>query len=211
MEENNLKDCCSNEVKISPAAKKGFLSGILYGLIPHVFCIAFVLFSIIGATTGALLFKNFLLIPYFFQFLIALSFVSATISAIFYLKRNGILSWQGVRRKKGYLGILYGTTLAVNLLFFFVVFPAVANIGSVSQVAATTENPNSLALLTIAVDIPCSGHAPIVIGEVKGLIGVNDVKFELPNIFKISYDKEKTSPLAILSLKIFKTFKATIK
>ncbi|MFA5084259.1 MAG: hypothetical protein WC475_02670 [Candidatus Paceibacterota bacterium] len=213
MAETNQKDCCRKKAGNKPgSADKGFLAGIFYGLIPHTFCIAFVVFSVIGAATGTLLFKRFLLFPYFFQFLVFLSFLSATISALVYLKRNGILSWRGAKRKWKYLGILYGTTIFINLLFFFVIFPAVANLGSASKtVSSAGDFQSSLASLTLAVDIPCSGHAPLVINELKGIIGVDSVKFKLPNLFEISYDSARTSPITIISLDIFKTFKAIIK
>ena len=101
MEETSKKkkDCCS-AAESNVKDKRGLLAGIVYGLLPHSFCIAFVVFSAIGATTGALVFKKFLLVSYFFQILVLVSFVFATISAVIYLKRNGILSWQGIKRSR---------------------------------------------------------------------------------------------------------------
>jgi hypothetical protein len=49
------KNCC--EKTDSKSDKKGFISGILYDLIPHTFCIAFIIFTILGATTATALFE----------------------------------------------------------------------------------------------------------------------------------------------------------
>lgn len=205
---NKKNDCCSSvEGGAERKDKKGLLAGIVYGLLPHSFCIAFVVFSVIGATTGALIFKRFLLIPYFFQILVLISFVFATISAIIYLKRNGILSWQGIKRKQRYLTILYGTTILVNLLFFFIVFPAVANVSFGKQVSAAEAGAN----LTLEVQIPCSGHASLIMGELKKLDGIGNVKFRMPNLFDVSYNPQKTTPEKIAGLEIFKEFKVVVK
>jgi len=107
-------NCCQPSRKNKPA---GFLPGLFYGLLPHAFCIAFVAFSVVGATAFASFFKKFLLVPYFFQLLVATSLVFATISAVLYLKKNNDLSWMGVRRNKRYLMVLFGITISVNLLF----------------------------------------------------------------------------------------------
>jgi len=68
-----IKDCCrSNQ---TGRKDKSFFQGVLYGILPHSFCIAFVILSIIGATAVATIFRKFLLLPYFFEMLIGLSFV----------------------------------------------------------------------------------------------------------------------------------------
>ena len=69
-----------------------FKSGLLAGLLSHSFCIAFIIFSVLGATTATYLLRPFLLNPYFFYILIALSFVFASASAFIYFKRQGIIS-----------------------------------------------------------------------------------------------------------------------
>jgi len=58
---NNQKTCCQKETK-----NKGFFAGILYGILPHTFCIAFIILSTLGATTATFLLKPLLLTPYFF-------------------------------------------------------------------------------------------------------------------------------------------------
>ena len=106
-------DCCTNKTE---ERKGGFLKGLGYGLMPHIFCIAFVVFTVLGSTVATTLLRPLMLNSYFFYLLIALSFAFATISAIIYLKRDGTLSFMGMKRKWKYLTILYGTTVSVNLL-----------------------------------------------------------------------------------------------
>ena len=207
---NNIeKNCCHREAaNNSKTNKKGFFRGIIYGLLPHSFCILFIVFSAFGATVGAVFFKKFLLIPYLFPFLICLSFVFATLSAVIYLKRDGSLSIKNIQRRWKYLSILYGTTLLINLLFFYVVFPVVANLDFSNRHIVVDNNFSSLIL---EVDIPCSGHAPLITDEIKKVSGVKDVNFKLPNLFEITYNSTKASQEKILSLDIFKIYKAVIK
>jgi len=116
--------------------------------------------------------------------------------------------------------ILYGTTIGINLLLFTVVFPITANlnsgtgfkaastvtIGAAEQLFPTGPN----ALITLRVEIPCSGHAPLITGELKKISGVENIKFRLPNLFDIGYDSQKTTKEEILSLEVFNTYKATL-
>jgi hypothetical protein len=223
MEQKN--DCCETG-KDSEKRPNGFLEGIVYGLIPHTGCIAFILFAIAGATTMGALFQPLLMNRNLFYGLILLSFAFATLSAIIYLNKRGLLSAQGIAKAKGYLSILYGTTIGVNLLFFFVVFPMLVNAipaPSVSLTAAASVCPlNStldcalgnitaqpaLSTLIIRVDIPCSGHAPLITTELYKLSGVRNVKFTPTNQFTVLYDPSVTTKDAILSLGIFKTYPA---
>lgn len=135
-----VPDCCK-PVETNPE-RKGFFWGILYGLMPHTFCIFFVFFAVIGATTGTVFLKRFLVIQYFFQFLVGLSLVFATISAIIYLKKSGNLSIMGLKRKWRYLTILFLTTIGINLLSFYIIFPVASNIGS-SSVTGSAINSDS--------------------------------------------------------------------
>jgi hypothetical protein len=199
------EDSCCKIAKPNP--NKGVLSGILYGLIPHTFCIAFVLFSIIGTVAATAFLKTFLMIPYFFHFLVFISLLLATMSSIIYLKRAGCLCVSGIKSKWKYISTLYSATILINLLMFFVIFPVLANINSNN----TINQGEYLAGLSIAVQIPCSGHAPLIIDELKKDSGVGYVKFKTPDIFEIKYDPNKTSPKKITSLEIFKTYKATMQ
>jgi len=210
-----VKDCCqkkdTNNSNPEKEQAKGFWSGLLYGLIPHSFCIAFIVLSIIGATAATVFLRKLLLVPYLFQILIAVSLVFATLSAVVYLKRLGLLSLEGMKRKWRYLLTLYGATVLINLLFFLVVFPNLANLNfSKNQPSVLSQN-TAFSSVTLAVDIPCSGHAPLINGEVRKVPGVQNVTFKLPNLFEITYNSQETSPEQILQLEIFKNFKAKIK
>lgn len=225
-ENKKLPPCCHPAE--NPDNRKGFLWGIVYGILPHTFCILFIVFSVIGATAGAAFFGKFLALPWFFPTLIALSFAFATISALFYLRRNKRLSAIGIKNSGKYLLVLYGTTLGVSLLFIYVIFPAVIGMAynrasevKTAEQTATPQNPSSsvptqnpqaaaqTALITITVDIPCPGHAPLIIEELKKIDGVTNVTYGNPNVFNIEYDQDKTSKDAILMLEIFKTYKTT--
>ena len=184
-----MSSCCSKK-------KSGALSGLIYGLIPHLGCIAFIILSVIGATTASAFLKPLLLNRYFFHFLILLSLVFATISALFYFRKHGSVSAK-------YLLTLYGTTIAINLLLFMVIFPIAANFGSKSVAEAAGQT-------SLRVDIPCPGHAPLIIDELKTIEGVASVKFSSPNLFSVSYDPQKTSSQKMLSLAVFKSYPATV-
>lgn len=199
--QNKQKNCCENNLETNH--KKGFLSGIMLGLVPHTFCILFIIFSIIGATTGTLLFKNILTIPYFFQFLILISFIFATLSAIIYLRRSQTLSIIGLKKKWRYLSILYGTTIIINLLLFTLIFPAAANFRANKNIVSKQTSQ-----LTLEVDIPCSGHASLIINELEKIEGVINVKYKIPKNFNITFDPNQTSATEINSQGIFKEFQA---
>jgi uncharacterized membrane protein YeaQ/YmgE (transglycosylase-associated protein family) len=230
MEQKNK--CCETGKDSEERKPNGLLEGIIYGLIPHTGCIAFVLFAIVGATAMSALFQPLLMNRNLFYGLILLSFAFATLSATIYLNKRGLLSAQGIARAKGYLSVLYGTTIGVNLLFFFVIFPILANAipapsASVSaaaslcplnatsecQIPATAQPQPAVqttpSTLTIRVDIPCSGHAPLIESELYKLNGVKNVKFTPANQFAVSYDSTVTTKDGILNLGIFKTYPAT--
>lgn len=193
--------------------KSGLLKGVLYGLIPHIGCIGFLIFSILGVTAATSFFKPLLMNPYFFYILIMMSLLFATASAAIYLKRNGMFSSLGIKKKWKYLSVMYGTTIAVNLLLFMVVFPYAANFDSTNNVpyqGYAVLDPASSSELTLKVSIPCPGHAPLITGELYKIAGVSNVEFGFPNYFDITYDGSKTSKEEILSLEVFKTYKAVI-
>jgi len=192
-----MANCC--QPKQQP--RRSFFLGLLYGLIPHTFCLAFIVLSIIGATSATMIVKKFLLIPYFFPLLIVVSLLFATATAWFYLKRNNYCSRLGIKNRWRYLTTLYTTTIMINLLIIYVVFPAAANLQTKSINNAKGRT------ISINVQLPCSGHAPLVIDEVEKITGVEAIKFEQPQTFKITYDPKTTSPEKIAALEIFKTFK----
>jgi len=108
--------------------KTSIKQGIVYGLIPHIGCIAFIIGSVLGVTVLTQFFRPLLLNPYFFDYLIALSLGFATLSSFLYLRRNGLLSTVGAKRKWKYLSTMYGSTIGINLLLFLVIFPLLANV-----------------------------------------------------------------------------------
>jgi len=197
---------------------KTFVEGLIYGLVPHIGCIGFIVFSILGVTAATSFFRPLLLDPNFFYMLIALSFVFATASAIIYMRKNEILSIDGILSKKKYLAVLYGTTMGVNLFLFMLIFPIVANMssGDVSITGALTSTFASSAQvtdgdsLTLGVSIPCPGHAPLISGELKTIVGVESVIYRFPNLFDVVYDSEQTSKQEILGLEVFGTYPAEV-
>ena len=81
---------------------------------------------------------------------------------------------------------------------------ATANMKDNSTVVGQATNS-----LAIKVDIPCSGHAPLIIDELKKLNGVDSIGYTPLNTFTVNYNSQLTNEAAILSLEIFKTYKAT--
>jgi hypothetical protein len=138
---------------------------------------------------------------------VIISFVLATFSAFIYLKKTNCLCASGVKRKWKYLSILYATMIFINLALFVFVFPALANINS----GGLLNTEKYSASLSIAVQIPCSGHASLIVDELLKNKGVGQVLFKLPNIFSVKYNPTQTSPEKILSADIFSTYKATRK
>jgi len=228
---NQNKSCCDSNSNNEKSGKSNIKQGIVYGLVPHAGCIAFIIFSVLGVTTATTLFKPLLLNPYFFYILVALSFVFATISAIVYLNKQGVIVFQktevgnslnvspeGIKTKWKYLSTLYGTTIFVNLLLFLVVFPMTANFSAASSITGAVagvqslgqQSQSSFSTIKLQVNIPCSGHASLITDELKKVDGVTSVKFSFPNIFDVTYDSTKTSKQQILSLEVFNSYKATV-
>jgi hypothetical protein len=231
-EKKESKSCCSGKEENKENHnnnnnnKTSVKQGILYGLMPHAGCIAFIAASVLGATAAVELFKPLLMNAWFFYALIAMSFIFATISAVLYLRKNGLLSKAGALRKKGYLATMYGTTIGINLALFLLVFPMLANLNTgvlantqapataqaelASGTAAATPVAPAFSTIKLQVEIPCSGHAPLISGELKKIDGVSGVRFDSPNYFEVAFDPLKTSEQKILALEVFQTYKATV-
>lgn len=213
-------------IKEGQAAKKRsstLKQGMVYGLVPHIGCIGFIAASILGVTVAVEFFKPLLMNPWFFHILVLISIGFATISSAFYLRKNGLLSMAGLKRKKKYLATMYGSTVGINLVLFLLVFPMLANIdtGSFAENPAratalagagyvTGLMPKADSLLALQVNIPCPGHASLISGELKKIDGVTGVKFNFPNSFDVAFDSGKTSKQEILSLEVFETYPATV-
>jgi len=209
-------------IKGGKKAKLPLKQAIIYGLIPHIGCMGFIIASILGATIFVELFKPLLMNPYFFHILIAISFLFATIASVFYLNSQGMLSVEGIRRKKGYLAVMYSVTIGVNILLMLLVFPMLANLdtGSFNTTTQSTNfssettstSTNGVVVLgefTISVEIPCPGHASLITGEVKKVGGVTGVRFLLPNKFEIAYSNINVKD-KVMALEVFKTYPAKI-
>lgn len=183
---------------------KGLASGLIYGLVPHTGCIAFIIFTILGVTTATTFFKPLLMSRYFFYGLILLSFIFATISAVIYLKKRSLLSKQGIKSKWKYLTTLYGTSIGVNVILFMIIFPLTANI---TGAAIETEG---LSQIELKVDIPCPGHAPLIIESLKKVDGVKSVQYSFPDYFSVAYDSSEANQNEILSIDVFEPYPAKI-
>jgi len=186
--------------------KKSFWLGIIYGLVPHMFCIGFILFSVVGAVTATAWIRSVMLVPNFFYFLVIVSLVLAGISSVIYLKRRGCLTILGLKNQWKYVASLFLITIAVNFLMFFVAFPALANIGQAKLV-----DNSGFETVSAIVQVPCSGHAPLIVYELKKDTGIKSVVFKNPNIFEITYDSGQISVPNITSKDIFETFPIKIK
>ncbi len=212
---NKKNETRSNEQKLSSCCKpkkdyKGnnvFL-GILYGLIPHIGCIMFIIGAILGSTILLQFFRPVLMSRNIFYYLILISIGFATLSSFFYLRKNKCLSFKGIKNKKVYLSIMYGSTVGINLVLFFLIFPMIANI--TGNVSAEEIINNDLSILNIKVDIPCPGHAPLITNEVKTVEGVKGSEFSFPNNFEVYYDSSLTNEQEILSLEVFTEYSATV-
>ena len=209
--------CCKKEEK----KNRGVLNGILYGLTAHSFCILFIVLTILGATTLTTILRPLFMSRYFFHILVLIAAIFATISALLYLRRNNKFSLLGIKEKRNYLFILYGTTVAINLSLFIFIFPITANISggaslkdslvtSFKRESSIFLNENEK-LLTAKVDIPCSGHAYLVFTDLDNFPGVKNVGFRFPNIFDISYDSNITTPEEIFSVDVFQNYKTVIQ
>jgi len=198
------KDCCGKRKK-----GKSFLQGLAYGLVPHIGCIAFIVGSVLGVTALMNFFKPILLNKYFFHILIGVSLGFATLSSVLYLRKNSSLSWKGARGKWKYLSMMYGSTIGVNLVLFMLIFPMLANVSLASPTEAGIKE-GDLSSLTLKVNIPCPGHAPLISEELKILEGVMEIKFSFPNYFEVKYDAQKISKEKMLALEVFEVYSAAI-
>lgn len=200
MVKKNLPDCCKPKKEYHG---KNVFKAVGYALIPHVGCIAFVFAAILGTTVLMQFFKPVLMNRNIFYYLILISLGFASMSSFFYLRKNKCLSWDGVKNKKGYLSIMYGSTVGVNLLLFFLIFPMLANVAS-----AAPSDLSGLSLMQMTVDIPCPGHAPLISNEVSGVLGVEGVEYSFPNKFDVYYSGEIEGE--ILSLEVFDEYPANV-
>lgn len=189
--------------------KKTIIQGIAYGLIPHIGCIAFIIAAVLGSTILMQYFRPVLMNRYVFHYLILISVGFATLSSGIYLKKNKLLSWEGIKRKKGYLSIMFGSVVGINLILFLGVFPVLANVG-VGSISGDAIDSGEFSVMRISVDIPCPGHAPLITSELATVNGVEGSEFSFPNDFDVYYDPTVTSEEEMLSLEVFDEYPATV-
>ncbi|MFA7690649.1 MAG: cation transporter [Methanofastidiosum sp.] len=184
------------------------LKALAYGIIPHIGCIGFIVGSVLGVSLLMRFFRPLLMNRYFFYGLVAVSLGFATISVLLYLKNNELLSIKGLQRKWKYVSITYGSTVGINLTLFLIVFPMLANVSASSGGDQATVG--TVEFITLKVNIPCSGHAPLISEELKSINGVQEVKYSTPNTFAVKYDSGRTTKTEILNLTVFREYPATI-
>lgn len=187
-----LPECCKR--------KSGIKSGLISGIIPHAGCIAILLFAILGVTIANSFFRKFLFNPYYLYIVSALSFFIAIIAAFFYIRR---FEDKRIRSHWKYLAVLFSSVVIINLVMVYVIFPYAANISSKT---ISTDFWNEI--LKLSFEIPCSGHASLVISELEKVNGINSVKFISGKTFDIYYNPEKITKDQILSQDICKEFNA---
>ncbi len=212
-------NCCKENEK-KAKNRKGFLSGVLFGLTAHSFCILFIVLTALGVSTLTAIIRPLFMSRYFFHALVLMALVFATLSAVIYLKKSNLLSLVGIKEKRNYLLILYSTTIAINLLLFIIVFPIAANVsGGLSLKEAISSSfiksnksiiSDNEELLILQTDIPCSGHAYLVFADLDDFPGVNNINFRFPNIFEIIYDKEITTIDNIMAVEVFQEYETLI-
>jgi len=192
----NLPSCCQPQKKGKEISK-----GIMFGLVPHIGCIAFIIFTLLGITAAAAIFKPLLAKAYFFYIMIGISLLFTSISAFFYLRRFGGVSQ--IKHHKKYLSILYGSAIGISALLYLVIFPLVVGVAASTGIATGPET------ITIQVQIPCSGHAPLITSELK-TSGVDTIQYIPSNKFKLTYSPDKITQQQIVNLDIFKEYPAKI-
>lgn len=182
----------TNNIK---SEEKGIVRGIAYGLIPHIGCIAFIVFTLLGVGAAAAFFRPLLINKWAFPAMIVFSFLLAGISSFFYLKKNCCAN------KKRYLAIVFGSVILINLIIFYIIFPSISNINSN---AVSDEG----SIMKLSFELPCSGHVPLVIDELQKVEGIESVRNTGGYNFEVYYDSTITNKEKILSQEICKEFDA---
>lgn len=90
-----------------------------------------------------------------------------------------------------------------------IIFPLIANISTGTETLVDSSG-NPLSSVDLKVDIPCPGHAPLIMNEIESIEGVGKSSFSFPNYFEVNFDKTKTSVEKILELSIFKEYPPTV-
>lgn len=102
-----------------------------------------------------------------------------------------------------------GAVILAMLALMFVA-TACSNANSVTGAFSANSGANGNVRLTLDVAIPCPGHAQLIMSALKGLAGVTAVNYRPISYFDVTYDEQIVSRERILSLDVFKIYKATV-
>jgi len=113
---------------------------------------------------------------------------------------------------------ILGATLILTVISVFILFlmPQLIR-GESSNVAqrlqagsdgSSQDYGGEYSIIKLKVDIPCPGHGPLIVNELKKLDGVIDVAFGYTLVFGVTYDSSRISKQQILAAPIFRTYKA---
>jgi len=191
----SLPECCKPK-------NKGIKSGLISGIIPHSGCIAIILFALLGVTAANSFFKKFFFNSYYLYIVFILSFIIAGISAFFYIRR---FPDRRIKSHWKYLAVLYSSIIIINLLMIYIIFPYAANLSNSGNAGGNLENTQ---ILKLSFEIPCSGHAPLVISELQKVNGITSVKYLFGDSFEVLYNPLEISKEKILEQDICKEFNA---
>ena len=82
-----LPSCCVNK-----KTSNGLGKGLVYGLIPHIGCVLFIIGAVLGSNILIQFFKPLLMNKNIFYYLIFISIVFASFSSYLYLRKNKMCS-----------------------------------------------------------------------------------------------------------------------
>ena len=191
----NLPECCKPK-------SRGIKAGLILGIIPHSGCIAIILFALLGVTAANTFFIKFLSYKYYIPSLFVTSFFIASVAAFFYTRR---FPDRRIKSHWKYLAVLYSSIIIINLLMIYIIFPYATNLSSSGNVISNLENTK---ILKLSFEIPCLGHAPLVISELQKVNGITSVKYLSEKSFEILYNPEEINKEQILEQDICKEFGA---
>ncbi|MEK6935605.1 MAG: hypothetical protein AABW67_02370 [Nanoarchaeota archaeon] len=191
----NLPECCKPK-------SRGIKAGLISGIIPHSGCIAIILFALLGVTAANTFFIKFLSYKYYIPSLFVASFFIASVAAFFYTRR---FPDRRIKSHWKYLAVLYSSIIIINLLMIYMIFPYATNLSSSGNVISNLENTKTLKL---SFEIPCPGHASLVVSELEKTSGIEKVKYLSGANFEVLYNPKEINKEQILEQDICKEFDA---
>ena len=175
---HKIPDCCKPICCQKPG--KGIASGIISGIIPHAGCIAIIILALFGATIANTFLRKFLFNSYYLYILFFISLAIATFFAFLYKRR---FKGTRIRDHWKYFTFLYSSVIIINLAMIYLIFPAV--VSGVSGNYVSDSSSNSEETLRLSFDIPCEGHVPLVVTELKNVTGIKEIHYISGKIFEI--------------------------